>query len=276
VSRGAASRLGRRDFKAILGFLAATRELEFDTPFPSAFVAHLAGLVEGAHPLYRENDLAGRRSPVMVDAAGRHEDDEDQLYWTVGPCAITRYRSLTGDLSAARLSDIVAWRRYRESPIYREYFAPSGVEYMLDLGLTASPGWQRTLLFCKARGERDFSDRDRDVLEMLRPHLRAREARAALRRRLLDEALADEDSSDPDASLTLREREIVFLAARGKTNARIATELWIAPGTVKKHLENAYMKLGVSNRAAAANRVSVGSHNATWARRAPSEEHQGG
>ena len=33
VSRGAASRLGRRDFKAILGLLAATRELELDTPY---------------------------------------------------------------------------------------------------------------------------------------------------------------------------------------------------------------------------------------------------
>ncbi len=256
MSRGAASRLGRLDFKAILAFLAATRELELETPYPSAFVAHLGLLVEGGHPLYRENDLAGRRSPLMVDAVGRYEDDEDELYWTVGPCAITRYRSLTGDLSAARLSDVVAWRRYRESPIHREYFAPNGVGYMLDVGLPARPGWQRTLLFCKARNERDFSERDRDVLELLRPHLRAREARAALRRRLLDEA-----PSDPDASLTLREREIVFLAAQGKTNAHIAAELWITPGTVKKHLENVYLKLGVGNRAAAANRVSSVIHS---------------
>jgi DNA-binding CsgD family transcriptional regulator len=270
VSRGSASRLGSRDFEAILGFLASTRQLDLETPYPSELIAHLAVLVEGAHPLYRENDLVGRRSPLMVDADGRHEDDADELYWTVGPCPITSYRSLTGDLSAARLSDVVAWRRYRESPVYREYFRPGGVGFMLDLGLPASPGWQRTLLFCRARGERDFSDRDRDVLELLRPHLRAREARSALRRRLLDEALVDEDSSDAGASLTLREREIVFLAARGKTNADIAAELWITPGTVKKHLENAYLKLGVSNRAAAASRLSVGSHDASWAGRAPS------
>jgi len=258
VSRGAASRLGPADYRAILGFLGDTRELELGTPYPSAFVAHFAVLIEGAHPLYRENDLAGRRSPLMVDADGRHEDDEDELYWTVGPCAITQYRSLTGDLSAARLSDVVAWRRYRESPIYRDYFAPNGIGYMLDLALPASPGWQRTLLFCRATNEGDFSERDRDVLEMLRPHLRAREARAALRRHLLDEVLGDENSLAPDASLTLREREIVFLAAQGKTNARIAAELWITPGTVKKHLENVYEKLGVSSRAAAASRVSAG------------------
>lgn len=255
MSRGAPSRLGRADYQAILGFLSATRELEPDTPYPPALVANLALLIERAGALYRENDLAGRRSPFMVDADGSFEDDQDDLYWTVGPCAITRYRSLTGDLSAARLSDVVAWRCYRESPIYREYFRPGGVGYMLDLGLPARPGWQRTLLFCRATDERDFSGRDRDVLEVLRPHLLAREARATLRRRLLGEVPADDNSLVPDASLTLREREIVFLAAQGKTNARIAAELWITPATVKKHLENAYEKLGVSGRAAAASRM---------------------
>jgi DNA-binding CsgD family transcriptional regulator len=252
VSNGAAGRLAQADYQAILGFLADTRELELDTPYPPAFVGRLAVLIEGTHPLYRENDLEQRCSPVLVEADGTHVDTSDELYWTVGPCAITQYRSQTGDLTAVRLSDVVAWRRYRESPIYREYYAPGGVDHMLDLGLPARRGWQRTLLFCKARNDRDFSERDRDVLELLRPHLRAREARAALRRRLRDLAFTDHDSFEPAARLTLREREIVFLAAQGRTNGQIAAELWITPGTVKKHLEHAYEKLGVASRAAAA------------------------
>ena len=258
MSRAAASRLRGADFQAILSFLADTRELELDAPYPSAFVGRLGGLFDGAsHPLYRENDLIGRRSPLMVDADGRYEDDADELYWTVGPCAITQYRSATGDLSTARLSDVVAWRRYRESPIYREYYAPGGVDHMLDLGLPARPGWQRTLLFCRARADRDFAERDRDVLELLRPHLLAREARAALRRRLRDAAEAEDAAAEPVASLTIREREIVFLAGRGRTNAQIAAELWITQATVKKHLENVFDKLGVGNRAAAATRLTA-------------------
>jgi DNA-binding CsgD family transcriptional regulator len=43
------------------------------------------------------------------------------------------------------------------------------------------------------------------------------------------------------------------MVAEGKTNAEIATELWVTPGTVKKHLENVYLKLGVGSRAAAVN-----------------------
>ena len=252
MSQGAASRLGPHDFEAVLHFLDETRELDLETAFSCAYVGHLDALVEGdVHPLYRENDLVGRRSPLMIDAEARHEGEADECYWTVGPCAITQYRSATGDLSAARLTDVVSWRRYRESPVYREYFAP-GVGYMLDLGLTARPGWQRTLLFCKAPEEKDFSERDRDVLELLRPHLQAREARSELYRRLSSDHAAAADEPDDDSALTLREREMVYLVGQGKTNAQIAAELWITPGTVKKHLEHVYEKLGVSGRTAAA------------------------
>ena len=51
--------------------------------------------------------------------------------------------------------------------------------------------------------------------------------------------------------LTDREREILERVAAGKTNAEIAEAIWIAPGTVRKHLENVYEKLGVHSRTAA-------------------------
>jgi DNA-binding CsgD family transcriptional regulator len=35
------------------------------------------------------------------------------------------------------------------------------------------------------------------------------------------------------------------------TNAEVARILWISPGTVRKHLEHAYEKLGVRTRAGA-------------------------
>ena len=41
------------------------------------------------------------------------------------------------------------------------------------------------------------------------------------------------------------------LVAAGKTNAEIARLLRISPGTVRKHLENTYGKLGVHTRTAA-------------------------
>ena len=51
--------------------------------------------------------------------------------------------------------------------------------------------------------------------------------------------------------LTAREREILRWVAQGKTNPEIAELLWLAPSTVRKHLENVYAKLGVNTRTAA-------------------------
>jgi DNA-binding CsgD family transcriptional regulator len=51
--------------------------------------------------------------------------------------------------------------------------------------------------------------------------------------------------------LTAREQEVLSWVARGKTNAEIAQLLWLAPSTVRKHLENVYAKLGVNTRTAA-------------------------
>ena len=60
----------------------------------------------------------------------------------------------------------------------------------------------------------------------------------------------------PDSfGLTSREREVLAWVAQGKTNREIARILWITPSTVRKHLENTYRKLGVTNRVAAVARL---------------------
>lgn len=53
---------------------------------------------------------------------------------------------------------------------------------------------------------------------------------------------------DSSPSLTDREVEIVRVLAQGKTNAEIATDLFIAPGTVKNHVAAIQHKLGTRNR----------------------------
>jgi DNA-binding NarL/FixJ family response regulator len=53
---------------------------------------------------------------------------------------------------------------------------------------------------------------------------------------------------DKLATLTRRERDIVTLLADGATNKQVAEELDISERTVKGHLSNVFMKLGVSDR----------------------------
>lgn len=51
--------------------------------------------------------------------------------------------------------------------------------------------------------------------------------------------------------LSAREREVLSRIARGQSIPAIAGELYVAPSTVKTHVQRLYEKLGVSDRAAA-------------------------
>ena len=60
------------------------------------------------------------------------------------------------------------------------------------------------------------------------------------------------------AGLSGAERQVLELVAHGATNQDVADRLSVSEATVRKHLQHAYRKLGVSNRTAAAALVHVG------------------
>jgi LuxR family maltose regulon positive regulatory protein len=60
--------------------------------------------------------------------------------------------------------------------------------------------------------------------------------------------------ANPDA-LSLRELEVLQLVAQGLSNQEIAGKLFIAVGTVKRHINNIFGKLGVTTRIQAATRA---------------------
>jgi DNA-binding CsgD family transcriptional regulator len=139
---------------------------------------------------------------------------------------------------ARTYSDYLSRREYHRLGLYQEIARPLGVDDMMRLWLDKP---YARLEFDRA--DWGFSKRDRVVLDLLLPHLR--QLRRNVRRR------RPVSSSSSAACLTPREREIVGLVAEGMTNAEVARILWISPGTVRKHLENAYDKLGVRTRAGA-------------------------
>ena len=59
-------------------------------------------------------------------------------------------------------------------------------------------------------------------------------------------------------NITDREREIILKVVQGKSNADIASELFISLATVKTHLHNIYKKIGVDSRYDLLARVRLG------------------
>jgi DNA-binding CsgD family transcriptional regulator len=102
---------------------------------------------------------------------------------------------------ALRLSEAVEPRRLSHSELYGDLLHRSGVEYGIAIGMRTGRG--ETVVAGLGRTEREFSERDRDVLDIVRPGLEAA-LRAAAARVRLARALAGEPP--PGTAVVLLDR----------------------------------------------------------------------
>jgi DNA-binding CsgD family transcriptional regulator len=174
------------------------------------------------------------------------DDDDEPAFWAHYWGTSCSYAERTGDLrSVTKLSDFYSARQWHSTGMYQDYCR--GIEHELMMCLPADPVWTAgpgrsvRLIFWRGPGP-DFSERDRDLLTVLRPHLHQAYLDAERRRH-------------PTPELTPRHWELLRLVAVGRTNAQIARRLGLSEATVRKHLENIYGRLHVSSRTAAVTRA---------------------
>lgn len=149
-----------------------------------------------------------------------------------------------GGVAIERLSDHIAPERFWETELYRIGFAPFGVAYQLAVFLRKDDGF----IGLGVNRAQDFSAEEVELARACAAHVRqALDARLWFNARLL----AVPHHGAEERALTKRELEVRRWLAEGKRNAEIATILGCKPGTVKKHCENIYRKLGVETRTAA-------------------------
>ena len=172
--------------------------------------------------------------PIPYDGAGT-EHAFWGTFWTE-PCS---YPERTGDFaSITRLSDFTSDRELRRSRGYSENLGPRGYLHETMAVWPDGPGRTLRVLFFRSPG-RDFDERERFILELLRPHLHAAYTRPSHRR-------------SRAADLTPRQRAILRFVADGYTNAQVARRMNLAEGTVRTHLNRIYRRLDVVSRTAAA------------------------
>jgi DNA-binding CsgD family transcriptional regulator len=148
------------------------------------------------------------------------------------------------EVRSLKLSDFLTRRERRKLEFYWYVWRPLGIDDSLRVWLPAPT--ERARVIYLERGKRDFTERDRAILELLRPSLiRAQQAAQARRR----------TETGPLSTLTRREREILEWIARGKTSREIAAILVVSPHTVRKHIEHVLEKLDVPTRSAAVARA---------------------
>ena len=123
---------------------------------------------------------------------------------------------------ALRLSEAVEPRRLSHSELYGDLLRPSGVEYAITIGIRAE--CREVLVAGLGRSERQFSERDRDVLDLVRPVLEAALRDAHARERLV-RALA----TDPPSGTA-----VVLLDRYGEIEHRASTPSAGSPSTSER------------------------------------------
>jgi DNA-binding CsgD family transcriptional regulator len=211
-------------------------------PMPWALLEGIGRLVGHDAITFCELDFRDLTNPVQQDVTGEVRSLD---YDRGGPDVSTYFRYQHGFLPCApdrvvpgpvSWADFYSRRQLHATPAYCEYFRP--LEHCLFVSFPTLPGRTRRLLLWRETGK-SFSEHDRMIMALLRPHLY--------------EVFLDAERRRAGVPyLTDREWEVLGLAGTGLGNDDIARELFLSPATVRKHLEHVYDKLGVRNRRAAA------------------------
>jgi DNA-binding CsgD family transcriptional regulator len=82
---------------------------------------------------------------------------------------IVRQMRQSDDFSVHKISDFLAQEVFHQLPLYQEVYRLLGVEYQIAATIKLEP--DRVTAFALSRRRRDYTERDRAVLELLRPHL---------------------------------------------------------------------------------------------------------
>lgn len=232
-------RLSDREVQLML-HLTRTQEPSLENvALPWAMLRGLRELIACDELSVCDHDTPRRRSVGVQALPGLEADVPQEVFWgNYWECLDCSYPDRTGDVtSVTMISDFYSTREFHNTGMYIEHDSVYGVEHEMMLCLPAGPG--RTIRVLLARGAGlAFTERDRAVLSLLRPHLYM--AYLAQQRHRADKNV-----------LTPRQREVLQYVATGYSNRQIARRMKIVESTVCKHLENIFKRLDVNSRTAA-------------------------
>ncbi len=185
------------------------RQLE---DFPQQVVVELRKLVPCELACYAEVDYARQRLVNVFDPPLPFDPPKEEWIKSSADHPVLNYFKATGDGQALKISDFVDAREYHELEVYRKVFQGTGTEDQIGFGVQVDNSF--VLGFAFARGTRSFKERDRTLLNLVRPHV----IQAYLRL----EELAGHEQLQQDLQAALRENGlgvIILNAARAVVHA---------------------------------------------------------
>jgi DNA-binding CsgD family transcriptional regulator len=177
---------------------------------------------------------------VMQSGPDDEETDEaralNDAFWGEGGCA---FQGPSPDYTSIRLE---SGRELAESATGR-FFLEAGIGHELLVPMPPQGVIDRRLLLWRRADEPGFTEREILMLRMIRPHL------AELQERRHRELIGQPE-------LTARQWDILRRVSTGASNHDVERALGVSDATVRKHLENIFLRLNVGSRTEAVSRVT--------------------
>jgi DNA-binding CsgD family transcriptional regulator len=239
--------LTARDVRAALELVYDGASMRGPEPFPRELLERLGQLIPADVIVGYHEAVIGRPCRVVESVEIPVEGLPPALQEAGGRFGMQdpiRHGLRRREWRALKLSDFLTRRERRKLDFYWYVWKPLGIDDSLRVWLPAPTGCARVIYL--ERGKRDFTERERSILELLRPSLIRIQAAAYTRHR----------RNAAVSVLTDREQEILEWIARGKTSREIAAILVVSPYTVRKHVEHILRKFDVTTRSAAVARAS--------------------
>jgi DNA-binding CsgD family transcriptional regulator len=201
-------------------------------------------------------DLRQRRVDVLITPnVPEYHQAAERASDTLVDNPLPAYWASSAAPSPSRVSDHLSRGEWFATATYSEVLRPMGTPHMLGVPLQdAAAGGPSCAV---SRSGSDFSDRDVGIATALQAalvvahrHVTRMPGTASMQHL----APAAAPVQRPAAALTPREAEVLRFLSAGRTAQAIARSLDVSPGTVRKHLERVYRKLGVQDRLSAVNR----------------------
>jgi DNA-binding CsgD family transcriptional regulator len=210
------NKLRSTDFRAILDCAHALYAHDDFATFPQRLIDVLPAVLPAEFTSYTEVDPAGSRLPRAV--INPPEINTPQLARAMAPYVrehpvIMHYQE-SGDGTAYQISDFLSQAEFHRLGLYQHFYRTIGVEDQLSIALPTSPasgarggGAAATSVIgvSLSRSAWRFPERDRQILNALRPHLLQAHRNAAVKTQLAVALRASQDALDrlPHGVMTL-------------------------------------------------------------------------
>jgi DNA-binding CsgD family transcriptional regulator len=246
-------RLSHRDFDGLQGAILELHEFRDLEGFKRTVPGIFLKVLPADYFLLNEYmvDLAVNSAAVgdYVESDERFDEEliDHMADRVIEEHPFTKYLASGQAITALKLSDFLTLTQLDALGFFQEMFRSLHINRLL--GVPVSPGQKgRAAAVSVMKRGRDFGERDRLILNLLRPHFNQAQRNA----KLVSALLAKQPRGPVEYGLTPRETEVARWMALGKTNPEIGIILQNSRRTIDKHMEKILGKLGVENRTAAA------------------------